>query len=239
MDGLIPISIYPRWNFLILAANQMVNHLDKISRLGKGKFKQKIIIRTSIGSKRPLHPNHQHVGDFTKEFKSLCKNIDFIKLKEAKDIFPSYKKALLRKDNKPTVLIEYGDFYNENKLNLLILGGSGFIGKNLVNYYKKKKEYNVFATYLNSKVTFEKKVKWIKVDLRKPNTVNKITKNKDIIIQAAATTSGSKDIINKPYIHVTDNALMNSVLLRSCFENKIKHLIFFSCTVMYKSSKTS
>lgn len=113
MDGLIPISIYPRWNFLILAANQMVNHLDKISRLGKGKFKQKIIIRTSIGSKRPLHPNHQHVGDFTKEFKSLCKNIDFIKLKEAKDIFPSYKKALLRKDNKPTVLIEYGDFYNE------------------------------------------------------------------------------------------------------------------------------
>ena len=125
----------------------------------------------------------------------------------------------------------------KNKLNLLILGGSGFIGKNLVNYYKKKKEYNVFATYLNSKVTFEKKVKWIKVDLRKPNTVNKITKNKDIIIQAAATTSGSKDIINKPYIHVTDNALMNSVLLRSCFENKIKHLIFFSCTVMYKSSK--
>ena len=124
----------------------------------------------------------------------------------------------------------------KNKLNLLILGGSGFIGKNLVNYYKKKKEYNVFATYLNSKVTFEKKVKWIKVDLRKPNTVNKITKNKDIIIQAAATTSGSKDIINKPYIHVTDNALMNSVLLVPGFWNN-SYTIFISKVLRLVSSR--
>ena len=43
----------------------------------------------------------------------MCKNIDFIDLKETKDIFPSYKKAYNRKDNKTTVLIEYGDFYNE------------------------------------------------------------------------------------------------------------------------------
>ena len=43
----------------------------------------------------------------------MCKNIDFVKLKEPKDIFRSYKKALLRKDNKPTILVEYGDYYNE------------------------------------------------------------------------------------------------------------------------------
>ena len=29
MSGLIPISIYPRWNFLLLSINQLVNHLDK------------------------------------------------------------------------------------------------------------------------------------------------------------------------------------------------------------------
>lgn len=113
MNGFVPISIYPRWNFLLLAANQMINHLDKISKLGNGKFKQKIIIRTSIGSERPLHPSHQHVGDFTKEFSSMCKNINFVKLKSAKDIFPAYKKALLNNDNKPTILVEYGDYYNE------------------------------------------------------------------------------------------------------------------------------
>ena len=31
--GLIPISIYPRWNFLILGANQLINHIDKIKEL--------------------------------------------------------------------------------------------------------------------------------------------------------------------------------------------------------------
>ena len=31
MNGLIPVSIYPRWNFLLLAINQLVNHLDKLN----------------------------------------------------------------------------------------------------------------------------------------------------------------------------------------------------------------
>ena len=31
MAGKIPVSIYPRWNFLLLAINQLVNHLDKLT----------------------------------------------------------------------------------------------------------------------------------------------------------------------------------------------------------------
>ena len=27
LEGFVPVSVYPRWNFLILAANQLVNHL--------------------------------------------------------------------------------------------------------------------------------------------------------------------------------------------------------------------
>tara|TARA_B100000900_G_scaffold244986_1_gene208313 strand:- start:2228 stop:2977 length:750 start_codon:yes stop_codon:yes gene_type:complete len=59
----------------------------------------------------------------------------------------------------------------------------------------------------------------------------------DIIIQCAATTSGSKDIVSKPYIHVTDNAIINSFIFRSAYTHQIKHFIFPSCTVMYPSSK--
>lgn len=59
----------------------------------------------------------------------------------------------------------------------------------------------------------------------------------DIVIQAAATTSGAKDIIEKPYIHVTDNAVMNSLILREVFHSDVKHFIFFSCTVMYPNSQ--
>ena len=113
LNGDIPISIYPRWNFLILAMNQLVNHLDKISIMSNGGFKIKTIIRTSIGSQRPLHPQHQHVGDFTDAIKKMCSSIEVIRLNEPRDIFPSYEKALNRNDGKNTLLVEYGDYYNE------------------------------------------------------------------------------------------------------------------------------
>ena len=113
MDKNIPISIFPRWNFLLYGVNQLINHIDKFQIMNGKKIKPKIIIRTGIGSKRPLHPQHQHIGDFTEGFRKMSTNLEIINLKEAKDVFPSYKKAYKRKDNKCTILVEHGDFYNE------------------------------------------------------------------------------------------------------------------------------
>jgi nucleoside-diphosphate-sugar epimerase len=125
-------------------------------------------------------------------------------------------------------------FYKNKKI--LICGGSGFIGKNLVLYFAKKK-YNLIATYYRKKPKdIPANIKWIKVDLRNFDECIKVTKNVDIILQCAATTSGSKDVIEAPYLHVTDNAVMNSYLLRASYINKVKHFIFTSCTVMYKNS---
>lgn len=113
LNGVIPISIFPRWNFLICGMSQLVNHIDKIDEMGASGFKSKIIIRTGIGSERPLHPQHQHIGDFTTSVSEMCKNIEFIKLKNPEDIFKGYRKAFEQKNVNATVLVEYGDFYNE------------------------------------------------------------------------------------------------------------------------------
>ena len=113
MNGIIPISIYPRLNFLLLAMNQLINHLDKLKIMANNKYSNKVIIRSSIGSERPLHPQFQHIGDYTKALKFMSTNIDVIKLENTQDIFQSYKKAINRKDGKSTILIEYGDFHNE------------------------------------------------------------------------------------------------------------------------------
>jgi pyruvate/2-oxoglutarate/acetoin dehydrogenase E1 component len=113
LDGWIPISIYPRWNFLLLAMNQLVNHLDKITQISNGGYTSQVIIRTSIGSERPLHPQYQHVGDLTDGLRLICKNIEIVRLEEPEEIFPAYEKALNREDGKPTLLVEYGDYYNE------------------------------------------------------------------------------------------------------------------------------
>jgi pyruvate/2-oxoglutarate/acetoin dehydrogenase E1 component len=113
LDGYIPISIFPRWNFVLLAMNQLINHLDKVNIMSNNGFKIKTIVRTGIGSQRPLHPQHQHIGDFTDTVRKMCTSIDVIKLNEPEDIFPSYKKALNREDGKSTILVEFGDYYNE------------------------------------------------------------------------------------------------------------------------------
>jgi len=73
----------------------------------------KIIIRTGIGSQRPLHPQFQHVGDFTEAVKQMCTTIEIIKLENPEQIFPAYKKAYDREDGVNTILVEYGDYYNE------------------------------------------------------------------------------------------------------------------------------
>lgn len=113
LQGRVPVSIYPRWNFLLLAVNQIVNHLDKLSVMSNGAIQAKAILRTGIGSVRPLHPQHQHVGDFTDAFRLMCSTVEVIRLDEPEQIFPAYQKALLRDDGRSTLLVEWGDYYNE------------------------------------------------------------------------------------------------------------------------------
>ncbi len=113
LNGSIPITIYPRWNFLLLATNQIVNHLDKLCLYSDGQYKPKVIIRTAIGSERPIHPQHQHVGDYSDAFRLMLKTCDVVKLDEPNQIFPAYEKAYLREDGRSTIIVEYGDYYNE------------------------------------------------------------------------------------------------------------------------------
>ena len=107
----IPICIFPRWNFLLLATNQIVNHLDKLKDLTQVQNPGKVIIRTGIGSENPLHPGPQHTGDFTEAFKLMCKNINVVRLESAEMIFDEYKKAYERDDGTSSLLIEWSDRY--------------------------------------------------------------------------------------------------------------------------------
>ena len=113
LAGRIPVSIFPRWNFLLCGMSQLINHLDKIDVMSNGGYKAKAIVRTGIGSQRPLHPQQQHVGDFTEALRLMCSSIEVIRLDEPEQIFPAYERALLRDDGRSTLIVEYGDYYSE------------------------------------------------------------------------------------------------------------------------------
>lgn len=124
------------------------------------------------------------------------------------------------------------------KKKILVCGSTGFIGRNIAEALAEKGEFEVFGTYFSSPALEYPQITSIHVDLTNAEQIDRVVKGKDIIIQAAATTSGSKDIVTKPYIHVTDNAVMNSLIFRAAYENSVSQVVFFSCTVMYQSSET-
>jgi len=70
LEGYIPVCVYPRIDFMLLAVNQLVNHLDKMEG-----FQPKVIIRTAVGCKKPLNPGPQHTQDHSEAFGLMLKNI--------------------------------------------------------------------------------------------------------------------------------------------------------------------
>ena len=113
LNGFVPVSVVPRWNFLLCATDQIVNHLDKMMLMGEN-CKPKVIIRVAVGSELPVDPQDQHKGNFAEAFRHMCKTLDIIELNEPEDIVPAYEKALNRVDGRSTMLVEFGD-YNKEK----------------------------------------------------------------------------------------------------------------------------
>lgn len=110
LKGYTPVSIYPRWNFLLLASDQLVNHLDKISMMTSGQYNPKVIIRVAVGVRRPVDPQEQHVGNFSDGFRSILKTVEVVELKCAEDILREYKRAYQRTDGISTILVEEHQF---------------------------------------------------------------------------------------------------------------------------------
>ena len=110
LNGIVPVSVVPRWNFLLAATDQIVNHLDKMKLMSDGKCSPKVIIRVAVGSETPIDPQDQHKGNFAEAFRLMCKTIDIVELHKVDDIMPAYQKAYNREDGISTILVEFPDF---------------------------------------------------------------------------------------------------------------------------------
>ena len=112
LEGLKVCSIYPRMDFLILAMNQLINHLDKAEKMSDGQFKPKIIIRTCVGSVKPMMPGPQHMQNYTEALKNMVTNIEIRELLKIEDVYSAYKEAV--ESDKSFIIIEHSDFYNRD-----------------------------------------------------------------------------------------------------------------------------
>lgn len=107
LEGYIPICFIPRWDFLILAANQIINHLDKFPMLGE--FRPKVIIRTAVGTNRPLDPGPQHTQDYTGAFAAMLRTMDVYQVHSAFQVRETYKHVMQAPES--CIVVERMEYY--------------------------------------------------------------------------------------------------------------------------------
>jgi pyruvate/2-oxoglutarate/acetoin dehydrogenase E1 component len=108
MAGYLPVCIYPRHDFMLLALNQIVSHIDKLPMTS---FSGRIIIRCAVGARWPLDSGKQHTNDYTAALRLMCRTIDIIELNCARDVLPAYERAL--RSERSCMLVERADLYGE------------------------------------------------------------------------------------------------------------------------------
>tara|TARA_B100001057_G_scaffold414251_1_gene431243 strand:- start:2557 stop:3528 length:972 start_codon:yes stop_codon:yes gene_type:complete len=126
----------------------------------------------------------------------------------------------------------------KKKIKILVAGGSGFIGTNILKKISKNSNFQVFATLHKSKKYKRlSNVRYSKINLLNKKNCEKVTKNIDIIIMSAAISSGAKIMANSPLAHLTPNLIMNSLMLEAAYKNNVKKFVFLSSNTVYPAKK--
>jgi nucleoside-diphosphate-sugar epimerase len=121
------------------------------------------------------------------------------------------------------------------KRKVLICGATGFIGRNLTEAYARRADVEVFASY-RQRPPFELPgVTWLKADLTRKDDVERAISGMDVLLQAAATTSGVRTTVMNPSVQIVDNVVMNSYLFAAAVAHGLRNVVFFSCTIMLQS----
>jgi pyruvate/2-oxoglutarate/acetoin dehydrogenase E1 component len=115
LDGLLPICIFPRWNFLLCAANQLVNHLDRLPVYSDGGYQPKVIIRTAIPSIHPFNPGPQHDDDFTAAFRKMLRTVNVWEARDESEVTSCYRAAIQSGDS--SLIVEYTELYKNERAN--------------------------------------------------------------------------------------------------------------------------
>lgn len=118
-------------------------------------------------------------------------------------------------------------------MKILVLGSSGFLGRNAADYFAAKGHKVIRHGFRRAGYSYPDEP-WVTADLREPGKVDYA--GFDVVIQTAAASSGCKDTLEDPAMHIATNGVMNSYILKECAKAGVGHVIFPSCSVMFASS---
>ena len=127
-----------------------------------------------------------------------------------------------------------GNFYKDK--NVLVTGGTGFIGTNLIIRLLNMGSNITSTKYNKDPQINDDRITWLKGDLRDNDFCAKACKNQDYVFMCAANTSGAAIMEYTPLEHVTPNVIMNALMLEASYRAKVKKFLFVSSGIVYPLS---
>ena len=116
----------------------------------------------------------------------------------------------------------------QRKVKIFITGHQGMVGNAILNEFKKDSTYKIITAPRGLDLRTQKKVE-IFFKTKKPN----------IVINAAAVVGGVYANSTYPTKFIYDNIMIQSNIIKCCFENKIQKLIFLGSSCVYPVKNTA
>lgn len=109
IEGWKPVVVFQRMDFMLIAADQIINHACLIPQMSGGQFTLPIIIRAIVGSRNPnFDVGLQHNHDFTEIFIKYIRTYRITKVGHTAQTI--YKKAY--NSCEPCLIVEDRDLYD-------------------------------------------------------------------------------------------------------------------------------
>lgn len=120
--------------------------------------------------------------------------------------------------------------------NILIAGGAGFVGINLIKRLLKCGA-NVTATLHNKPTVIkDERVRYLQCDLTKPEDCARAVEDAEYVFMCAANTSGAAVMEKTPLVHVTPNVVMNTLMLEASYKASVRKFLFVSSNTVYPAA---
>jgi len=119
---------------------------------------------------------------------------------------------------------------------ILVAGGTGFVGANLIQKLLGSGA-RIRATYnRQAPVILDPAIEYMQCDLTQMDDCRHATTEMDYVFMCAANTSGAAQIWHHPLSHITPNVVMNAQMLQAAYEAHVKKYLFISSSVVYPPS---
>jgi hypothetical protein len=108
LEGFLPVVYFERHDFMLVAMDAIVNHLDKIRRISHGEFKPKVILKTVVDDGGLFYSGPTHSQDFTVGFSHFLQ-FEVLDAHSPNELIQMYDFA--SKSEHPVMIVEHKKYF--------------------------------------------------------------------------------------------------------------------------------